>query len=181
MHLVIGGRGLIGAAVVAELERRKLHYFFTTRNQGRLWDKEIFLDLEMVSNSYNVKNNYLPNLDGLGDVLYLIAGMPGLYPCEGNATTFRVNADASIALARRYKTSFVVLISSMAVENAGIVNYARAKAHVENYINTIDGAIIRPGPAKVTAETAASLAGVVVHVGMNRISGVTHWPSLAHE
>jgi dTDP-4-dehydrorhamnose reductase len=179
MHLVIGGRGLIGTAVVAELDRRKLDYRFTTRNQGRLWDKEIFLDLEMVSNSYNVKNNYLPNLDGLGDVLYLIAAMPGLYQCEGNRTSYRVNADAPVALARRYKTSFVVFISSDAVENAGLVNYARAKARVENYIDTIDGAIIRP--SKVTAETAASLAGVAVHVGMNRISGVTHWPSLAHE
>lgn len=179
MHLVIGGRGLIGTAVVAELERRKLDYRFTTRNQGRLWDKEIYLDLETISNSYNVKNNYLPALDGLGDVLYLVAGMPGIYACEGNAKSFRVNADASIALARRYKTAFVVFVSSGSVENAGIVNYARAKSKVEHYIDTIDGAIIRPD--RVTAETAASAAATIVHVGMNRISGVTHWPSLAHE
>ena len=179
MHLVIGGRGLIGTAIVAELERKKLDYRFTTRNSGRLWDKEIFLDLETISNSYNVKNNYLPDLDGLGDVLYLVAAIPGLYQCEGNHKAFRVNADAAIALARRYKTAFVVFISSDSVENAGLINYARAKAHVENYINTIDGAIIRP--AKVTAENVTALAGTVVHVGMNRICGVTHFPNLAHE
>jgi dTDP-4-dehydrorhamnose reductase len=179
MHLVIGGRGLVGSAVVDELDRRKLDYRFTTRNQGRLWDKEIFLDLEMVSNSYNVKNNYLPELTDPNDVVYLVAAIAGLYQCEGSHKAFRVNADANIALARRYKTAFVVFISSDAVENAGLINYARAKAKVEGYIDTIGGAIIRP--SKVTAETAASLAGVVVHAGMNRISGVTHWPSLAHE
>lgn len=164
-HFVVGGRGMIGSAVVHELVIRGMDVFWSTREREDLTHREHHLDLKNV-----------PDMLGVGRpaVVYLVAATHGFAACEGNAESWRVNVDAQIALARMVRQyAFVVFVSSDAVEWASGTAYARQKAQVESYIQAIDGGIVRP--ARVLPSRAAEVARVIVDVGVNRKVGVTRW------
>lgn len=165
-HLVIGGHGLIGTAVCAELVRRDISHLATTRRRddgGIAANRMIYFDLFDIAK--------IPELPEASCV-YLIAGMPGFPVCEGNPTSWHVNVDAQVALARRYRNSFVVFVSSDCVEWAHSA-YAAQKRYVENYIDAIAGGKVRP--KRVAPERAEELARVIVDVGVMRKAGVTRW------
>lgn len=167
MHLVIGRDGLIGSALVAELHRRGLPCFGTTR---RNQTDAMFLDLSHPID----EDNLIPIWTG---VIYLVAAMPKFQDCALEREAWRVNVDAPITLARHYASAsrgaFVVFISSDAVEWSGEA-LARQKAHVESYMRTINAAIIRP--ARVTQERAPEFASFVVQKAIDQHVGVSYWP-----
>ena len=158
-HFIIGGHGLIGTAVRAELDRRCEDYGYTSRRGDAR-----FLDLTK------------PIPDDLPDagVVYLVAAMPGFATCEGNGHSWIVNVDAQIGIARQYRDrSFVVYVSSDAVEWCGGTAYARQKAQVESYINAIEGAVVRP--TRVPPDMAPALAAMLIDVGNGRKQGTHRW------
>jgi dTDP-4-dehydrorhamnose reductase len=166
LHVVIGGRGLIGTALVHELASRDRRYWASSRDRNCA-EWEFFLDLT------DPTEVAFPADMRPTDIVYLVAAMPGFAACEGNAQSWRINVDAQIALARWFKRSFVVFVSSDSVEWAGGTAYARQKAQVESYIQSIDGAIVRP--ARVTPPRAAEFARCLVDVALQRKIGVTRW------
>ncbi len=168
MHLVIGGTGLIGSAVCAQLAYRCIDFRWTTRIGGF---GTIPLDLA------NLNFDAMPpTVDG---ALFLIAARTGYSPCEDDPASWRVNADAPIAITKHYvetsfPTPFPVFISSDVVEKSGCSAYQTQKRFAEAYMSTINGAIIRP--ARVDHEAVGELAKVIVDVGLARKPGVTRWP-----
>jgi nucleoside-diphosphate-sugar epimerase len=166
-HLVIGGNGLIGTALCDELARRNNDHLATTR---RTDDPNKLLFVLGKDDPY-----LLPQ----ASVVYLVAARPGFSACEGDAESWVVNVDAQIAIARRFirhnpsRVAFIVYVSSDAVEWCGGTAYARQKAQVEAYIQSIDGAIIRP--TRVTPVTVKAVAGLMIDVGIARTSGVHRW------
>jgi nucleoside-diphosphate-sugar epimerase len=171
MHLVIGGRGLIGSAVCRELQARDLPFIATTRDGSG--GNTFKLDLGDFDGS-ELPWLYKPNV-----TVYLIAAIPGFVACKGNPVSWIVNRDAPIAIARcyrRYPDAFIVFISSDVVNKEYDIEYSaypRQKAEVESYIQAIDGAIVRPG--KVATDRASELAKVIVEVGIARRPGLTRW------
>jgi dTDP-4-dehydrorhamnose reductase len=159
-HLVIGGTGLVGAALVAELSERNKTFSFTSRRHN-------------LGIKFNLELNSPASLPE-ADIAYLIAAMPGFAICESNPLTWLVNVDAQIALARAFAgPSFVVYVSSDAVEIAGGTAYARQKAAVEGFIHAVGGAIVRP--SRIAPERARDFAGVLIKVGEGRKPGVFRW------
>jgi nucleoside-diphosphate-sugar epimerase len=165
-HLVIGGDGKIGKALCRELCAQGVEYRSTTRRRWAAFDGKLFLDL------YDLKIG----LDELGNpnTVYLVAAMSGMIVGK-DSESYRINVDAQIKLARYYsqQDTFVVFISSDAVEFPDQSAYARQKAAVEAYIQSIDGAIVRP--TRIAPERIEEFAGLVVDIGVNRIVGVTRW------
>lgn len=169
IHLVIGGLGLIGTALCAELEARKQDYRATTRRRDAVGGPLLYLDLAAVAAPD------LPRPEAAlprAEVLYLVAAMTKFQECEGNPLSWQVNVDAPIRLAQRYRFSCVVFISSDSVEWCGNA-YAREKAQVEAFIQSIGGVIVRP--ARVAPERVGELAKVIVDAGTTRKPGVIRW------
>lgn len=168
MHLVIGGNGLIGTALCAEIRGRGLPCVGTSRRQG---------DLKCIPHDLRITDpDWVPNPAGQVDgTVYLVAAIVGFGPCETNPESWMINVDGPIMLARLYKDvgAFIVFISSDVVEMPGAAAYQIQKRQVEAYIHSIDGAIIRP--SKVAPERAGELAKVIVDVGLARKPGVTRW------
>ena len=169
MHLVIGGRGLVGSALCAELRLREIPFKATCRRLPSMG--EIKLDLTDV-----VIERQLGEVVPV-DVVYLVAAKTGLGACEGDRSSWIVNVDAPIMIARHYRYSgignpHIVFISSDAVEYCGATAYARQKAQVESYIQSIDGAIVRAG--RVGARVG-ELAKLIADVGVQRRVGLVRW------
>jgi nucleoside-diphosphate-sugar epimerase len=164
-YLVIGGTGLVGSALVNELNNFNRVFGYTSRRG----EGPIKFDLE------TSHPNSLPD----AGVVFLVAAMPGFAVCESNRLTWLINVDAQIALARRFARgsnitpAFVVYVSSEAVEIAGATAYARQKAAVESFIHTIDGAIVRP--ARIAPDRARDFARFLIKVGDDRRTGVYRW------
>lgn len=163
MHLVIGAHGLIGTALCKELGAHNIAYMATTRRRSDDGSKMVPFDL--------LKADTMPL--PAAEVIYLVAAMAGFAACEGSAESHRVNVDAPIALARRYRKSFVVYISSDAVEWCGGTAYARQRADVESYIQAIDGGIVRA--SRVAPNRADELANFIIGVAETRKVGLTRW------
>lgn len=165
-HLVIGGDGFIGSAVCAELERRQCEFIETTRRDSQALGAQFFFRLGIDD----------PHELPAAEAVYLIAAMPKFQDCEGNPTAWLVNVDAQIAIARTARAksgAFIVFISSDCVEWCGSTAMARQKAQVESFIQTIDGAIIRP--TRVAPALVGDLAREIVRVGLDRKPGLVRW------
>jgi dTDP-4-dehydrorhamnose reductase len=162
MHLVIGGNGLLGSALCARLAAQAYKWTATTRRDSD--QQTSFLNLAQPI-------GVLPP----ADIVYIVAAVPKIYECESNPLTWTINVDAPIAIARQMaeRDSFVVFVSSAAVEEAGHLAYARQKAQVESYINTINGAIVRP--SHIASDRAPHLANFMIDIGLSRIRGVYRW------
>jgi len=160
-HFIVGGDGKVGTALRRELVARGESFWWSTRKQGL--SEGVFLDLARPIKA-------LPK----ADILYLVAAIPGFYPCEASAESWVVNVDAPIAIAKYYANSaFTVFVSSDAVEWASFTAYGRQKMQVESYMHTINAAIVRAshiGPGHF-----GKFAHVLADVGMNGKPGVTRW------
>ncbi len=162
INLIVGGNGLVGTALRSALERKEIMFDFTSRTlDGTL--NQIRLDLMSVPNFWHC--DY--------DVVYLVAAVPKFAECERDPATWRVNVDAPIAMARLFPKAFKVFISSDAVEFAGNTAYARQKAHVESYMQSIDAAIVRP--SRIPPENADMFAEYLIAVGQGRRPGLFRW------
>ncbi len=152
--LVLGGSGLLGNALCAELGMNL--QWAPTREEKDLATAEDFL-------SY--------------DVAFLCAGTKGFAENEGNRESFRSDVDGNIRIARHLlrQGTFVVFVSTDAVEWALHTAYARNRFMVELAIgNEPNVAIFRP--SKFTAETVYEVAKACASVGLKRIEGLTRWP-----
>ena len=109
------------------------------------------------------------------DLVYLVAAIPSFVHCEADPRgTWRVNADAPVALARYYRSAFVVFVSSDAVEFCGKTEYGRQKAYVESILLAWDHvAVVRP--TRISREVAPKVADYMLGVAMNRRPGLYRW------
>lgn len=153
--LIVGCEGLLGAALMAILD--------SAIGTSRRLNEHFHLDL----------SKPIPELPEC-NVVYLTAAIKGFEPCEGKPLTWRVNADAPIAIALQLKdTAFPVFISTDAVEWSAAA-YSRQKAYVEPVILMLGGAVIRPG--RFDKSNVEGLAKFTENIGRNRLSGVHKWP-----
>lgn len=163
-HLVIGGCGLIGTALCDELRDRGQDFVATTRRRDLVRGAMLHLDLADMAGDID----QLPR----AEVVWLVAAMPKFAECEGNPTAWQVNVDAPIRLAQRFRHQCVIFLSSESVEWCPGA-YARQKAQVEAFMQSITGIIVRP--AKVAPERAGELAGLIVDAAERRVPGVIRW------
>jgi dTDP-4-dehydrorhamnose reductase len=156
-HLFIGGGGLVGKAAVQVAKDSKLDWQATYRE---------LLDLSQQP---------FRSLPTDVDTVYLIAAIRTPSDCDKNPVdTWRVNADAPVALALHYSCTgaFVVYISSDNVEGAG-GTYANQKRFAECHMNMLDAAIIRPG--RIHPDRATEFARFMIDIGLKRQAGLYHW------
>lgn len=162
--LVIGGRGLIGSALVRALAERGHDYLYTTRQPlvpNLLPDNRArYLDLAQPNVSLR---EYLFETDLV--TVYLIAGIPGVFECERNPDAWRINADSPRMLAyqahaRGWK---VVFLSTGALEIAPHTAYAHQKAAVENVVLTLGGSIIRPR-GRITVDNVQAFVNRMIEI-----------------
>lgn len=169
--LVVGGDGLIGAAVAKACREHGLAVVATTRRPGEINSlARPYLDLERPP-------RHLPACD----VAFLCAGIKGFRECEGNAQSWRVNVDGVLAVGRRLlrqmDVPFIVYVSTSAVEWLDTA-YARQRAMVEGGLLAMSDAndqvaIVRAD--KFTAETAPELAHRMIEIAHARADGIHHW------
>jgi dTDP-4-dehydrorhamnose reductase len=167
VHVIIGGDGLLGAALRDLLTQSGTDYIATSRRVGANipWPRSFYFDLAQP----------IPELPP-GEVVYIVAAIPHIVTCERDPVTWTVNADAPIAIAKQYaaRGEFVVFVSSDAVTHADSFTYGKQKTYAEAYMNTINAAIIRP--RRFTKTTADILAAFIWDVGNKRLPGVFKWP-----
>lgn len=162
--LVIGGDGFLGRALVAALKDAGESVRCTTRRPAFIGAAD-YLDLA----------EPIPALPDV-DVVYLVAAITTFQACEGNAEAWRVNVDAPIEVAMQAidRGSFVVFVSSDAVEWCGATAYARTKAAAEVAIRTLrHSAIVRP--ARIGPQRVNELCELMIGIGRDRKAGVYRW------
>lgn len=168
-HLVVGGRGLIGSALVALLvgEGRDVRYTTRSLHLVNMDPRALYLDLLEPAAE-------LPALPHRCPAVYLIAGASGVFSCERNPDTWRANADAPRALAYQARARGwpVVYLSTGAVELAPHTAYAMQRAAVEAVVLATGGAVVRPR-GRVTERTVVDFARFVA--GAAGQSGVRWW------
>ena len=111
------------------------------------------------------------------ELAFLCAGTKGFAECEGNRAAFRADVDGNIALARHLLRcgTFVVFVSTDAVEVAAGAAYARNRLLVELAIGDHDNcAIFRPG--RFDAGNVGEAAKALAAVGLERRGGLHRWP-----
>jgi len=178
-HLVVGGTGLVGSALVTHLLSEGEQIQYTTRRQPlALGHLEVPFRPEVIK--YDLltddPNIALPKCSGdlKIEFVYLVAAMPGFAVCGSNPLAWRVNGDAQIAPARKYwGNTTIVFVSSEAVEIAGGTAYARQKAAVEAFMHVCGGAIVRP--SRVEKSKADAFAAFLVSVAKQKKPGVYRW------
>lgn len=153
--LVIGGSGLIGAAVVSSL-----------RSDGH----------EVMAPSHREFDLLQPpNMQPYRGIkiAVLCAGIKGLQPCEGNVESWRVNVDGAVSVGRAlmWQGSQLVYVSSDAVEWSNS-SYARQKALVEMCLLAAGNPVI-VRPSRVSEDRAPELARMIV--GIMHQPGIHHW------
>jgi dTDP-4-dehydrorhamnose reductase len=161
--LIVGGDGMVGAALTKALIGKSILFDATTRHRWAEHGRR-FLDLSDPVVDWSVADY---------SVVYLVAAVPKFAECESNPLTWLINVDAPIALARVFKTAFKVFVSSDAVEKAGGTAYGRQKAHVEGYMQSIDAAIVRPG--RIAPTQADDFAEYLANVGESQNPGLFRW------
>ncbi len=171
VHLIIGGRGLVGSALCREMTRRELQWRSTSRHghdpwRGSQYGTE-YLDLAHLpddTSEYPAPANFI----------YLVAANAKLAECERDPLAWRVNVDAPIALARYYHYgSHIIYISSDAVETCSGTAYGRQKAAAETYMQVVNATIVRP--SRIPPERAEEFAGFVIDAALKLRSGVLRW------
>ena len=147
MNLVVGASGVLGSAI---MQKTKAHAY-----PGRL---------EAQGWSFNY------------EVAYLCAGTKGFRENEGNQKSFQADVDGNVRLAKMLLKagSFVVFISTEAVEWGAQTAYARNRLLVEQALWMQDNtAIIRPG--KFDRNTVGPLADLCLKVANQKLEGVHYW------
>lgn len=158
--LVVGATGILGAALMKD-ERLGARWG-TTRKAIHGY---VTYDLDSEA----------PPQSPRPDLAFLCAGTKGYAECEGNRKAFRSDVDGNIRLARYLvaQGTFVVFVSSDAVEWALHTAYARNRFMVELAVGALPGtAIFRP--ARFDAKTVPAFA--CAQVGLDQREGLTRWP-----
>lgn len=177
-NLIVGVDGMIGSALYAEAKRQELDVVGTTRRVSGLdrigWRVNglAYLDL--------VRKTFAPPK---ADVAFICAGIVGYKHCEGNAESWRVNVDGTIALIDTLleQGSFVVFMSSDAVEHMPSTAYGLQKAAVEAFLRTRarrESAYVRAG--RVDGDCLAPLCNLLLLVGSEKLSGPHHFYPPGH-
>ncbi len=160
--LVVGGDGLIGAALAARLRGSGCRALVTTRRPVPAGAERLFLDL-----STDIGDWRAP--DDVG-VAYLCAACTGMRACEdAPEATRRINVEGTVAVAEavRRRGAFLVFLSSNSVFDGTIpfpladappgpaTEYGRQKAEAERRIRALgeDVAVVRL--TKVLAPTVS--------------------------
>lgn len=180
--IVIGGDGGVGKALVEALLDKGYPVTSTTRRSRTS---------ALVQES---AHHQVVRLDLLSDIapflpivtkdvtevvwVFLVAAIAGITACEDNAAeSWRVNADAPVALARNafeYKYN-VAFISSDAVERAPRLNYSTQKAYVESFVLARGGLVLRPGPMRSDMDRVDFVERLICCAEMDG-RGVVRWP-----
>jgi dTDP-4-dehydrorhamnose reductase len=166
-NLVIGGDGLIGK----ELVRQMPDCIWTSRrllSEGFCEHGALYLDMNDVCS----KSIIYP----YPDVVYLVAAVTKGFDCQLNQKqTHRINVDAPINIASKFKDSFIVFLSSDAAMFALDTAYGRQKALAEMGLIATCGykrvAIVRP--SRVTAERVEDVCREIIAIGNQKLYGVT--------
>lgn len=161
--LVIGGDGMIGSALVAELRRRSVAVIETTRRHTSGCNR-LHLDMAQA----------IPEMPS-AEHIFLVAAMPKVFDCQGSALAWRVNADAPIEIAQQAhaRNMHITFISSDSIHRFGSCDYARAKLHVEAVLQAMRATIVRP--SVVSRDRAAECAAFIADVGLKALGGVHRW------
>lgn len=162
--LIVGGDGLIGSAIYEELTAREIEAIRTSRRgTPGSWGFDLLSD----------PRARLPQTE----VAFICTGINGFVECEGNATSWRVNVDGVLAVAKTLMRagSFVLYPSSNAIETLDCA-YARQRALVEIGLQAMgDPVIVRC--QKVIKENVVSCARAFVDLALKRTPGIFHWPA----
>jgi len=171
--LVIGGDGMLGSALVADLKNKGHDVSATSRLHK---DASNYLDL------YQPRHYDFPH--GV-NVVYLVAAITKVVDCEADPQkTWQVNADAPVELCRAamegwsdqtgaYFSPHVIFISSDAVERAPNLNYSKQKAYAEQYVLARGGAVVRP--SRIPQFKVHELATFLINLGLDREPGMFRW------
>ena len=160
--IVIGGRGLVGTALVLELSNSsnwELHY--SQRNvvaDGRSFklDLSTFRDRAIESVTARIVRGRT--------TVFLVAACTGVVRCEAEPETWAVNFDAPVqlALATAAVGGQPIFISSDAVSRAPHTAYAKQKAMTELAVLGCGGIVIRP--SRITQDGAPAFASYLRQV-----------------
>lgn len=159
--LVIGAKGRIGSALLAGLIAAG-HPAIGTSQRGHP-----LLHYDLLA----------PGPLPACEVVYLCAAVrrpESSIPVENE---WRINVDGQLEVAARAMANgtFVVFLSSLAVETLRDHPYMRMKAHVEAALWNTGAAIVRCG---TVGSDVGSLVGVLMSVGIERRAGLTRWGGL---
>ncbi len=168
--MVVGGDGLIGGAVSAQLmwqHKEGDDLIMTTRKPGRANGKDI-LYLDLVTPPMELPKGV--------DLVFLCAGINGFRECA-ISLSWRTNVDGVLEVAERLSAdldAFVVYISTSAVEWS-CEPYALQRQAVEQGLRAVcyRRAIIRP--EKVLHANVIDFAKYVVDIGLSQRAGLHHW------
>ncbi len=159
--LVIGGRGLLGSALVKRLIDLGHDTVWTTRHK----EDGFFLDL----------SEPIPDLP-YSEVTFIVAAIATYRGAEMTQQgSWLVNADAPVEIAQQVikKGSFPVFVSTDAVEWLGFTGYGRQKTYADLGVRMLGGAVVRP--TKFTAENVPKVCDLLIDIGQTRKPGVYRW------
>lgn len=169
--LVVGSDGLIGSNLSRMLEVDGWRVTQTTRRPTD--PAKFYLDL------LDPLREWLPD----SDVTFVCAGVNGTEACEGDSTSWRVNVDGVIAVARHclLRGDFVIYVSSLSVEWSQSM-YARQRAQVEMFMMSAGlhgdrrlSLVVRSG--RITSQNAPWLASYLSTQGKKRAGGLVRFTS----
>lgn len=166
--VVIGGRGLLGTALVEELEglRTPQTSLAWTIRGGPASADSYWLDLAE-------PHPKLP-VTMFNGVVFLVAAIPSLGAAE-SPLAWRVNADAPALLAIQALRAgmFPIFVSSDAVEKFPHMAYSKQKAHAETVVLCCGGAVVRP--ARFAMTTVHGLVALLCEIAQKRWEGIHRW------
>lgn len=163
ISLIVGADGLLGSHLMLD---ERLGSRWGTVRKARLGFTEFHLE------SLDPPNVPVP------DIAFLCAGTKGFAECEGNRDAFRADVDGNITLAHRLLRTgtFVVFVSTDAVEWGLHTAYARNRFHVElSLVGHLSAAIFRP--KKFDARRVGEVAQLVADIGLERNAGLYREPA----
>lgn len=170
--LVIGGASSIARALIVCLREHKHDVVWTTRRQHES-------DLGAPACKYfDLLDPILPReiTDIKFDVVYIMAAVTGIVPCERDPDAWRVNAYAPLAIARTAQVLgwHVVFPSSGTVELAPHTASALQKAYAEIPILMWGGTVVRLLP-RVDPSKFPEVAELLVSAGYEARPGLLRW------
>lgn len=160
--IVIGGRGLVGSALVSKLNSSsnwELHY----SQRGVAVDERSF-KLDLATLHDRAIESVTARIVRGRTTVFLVAACTGVVRCEAEPETWAVNFDAPVqlALAAAAAGGRPIFISSDAVSRAPHTAYARQKAMTELGVLGCGGIVVRP--SRITQDGAPAFASYLRRV-----------------
>lgn len=167
--IVVGGRGLLGTALVSELRRLE--------ELNPSYDVAVTTRTGLgVRSALDLSKEY-PRLpcEYAGGVVFLVAAITSLGAAESDPVAWRVNADAPAALALEAAKAkmFPIFVSSDAVERFPHMAYSKQKAYAETIVLGCGGAVVRP--TRIPRERVGQLVQYLIGLAEGRHAGLHRW------